>query len=54
MFREGKVGMYEGIVEPDILHGCEVCTLNVQEHQRVKAVEIDCISVLGVRRINRV
>merc|ERR1712105_77335 len=30
---EAKVGMYEGIVEPTLLYGCEAWTLNVHERK---------------------
>jgi len=31
MSMEAKVGMYEGIVEPTLLYGCEAWTLNVHK-----------------------
>jgi len=47
---EAKVGMYEGIVEPSLMYGSEVWSLNVHERKRVEAVETNC----NVRRIDRV
>ena len=53
--REAKVGMYEGIVEPSLLYGCEAWVMNVHERRRVEAVEMNCLrSICGVRRIERV
>ena len=39
--REAKVGMYEGIIEPSLLYGCEVWSLKVCERKRMEAVEIN-------------
>ena len=38
---EAKVGMYEGIIEPSLLYGCEVWTLKVRERKRMEAVEMN-------------
>ena len=35
IFRETKVGMYEGIFEPSLLYGCEVWSLKVRERKRM-------------------
>ena len=62
MGRQGKawealkdVGMYEGIIEPSLLHGCETWVLNVHDRKRMEAVEINCLrNICGLRRIDRV
>ena len=55
MSMEAKVGMYEGIVEPTLLYGCEAWTLNVHERRKVEAVEMSCLrSICGVRRMDRI
>ena len=40
--QEAKVGMYEGIIEPSLLYGCEVWTLKVCERKRMEAIEMKC------------
>ena len=53
--REAKVGMYEGIIEPSLLYGCEVWSLKVRERKRMEAVEMNCFrNICGLRRIDRV
>ena len=53
--REAKVGMYEGIVEPSLLYGCEAWVMNVHERKRVEAVEMNCLrSICGLRRTDRI
>ena len=53
--QEAKVGMYEGIIEPSLLYGCEVWTLKVSERKRMEAVEMNCLrNICGLRRIDRV
>ena len=53
--REAKVGMYEGIIEPSLLYGCEVWSLKVLERKRMEAVEMNCLrNICGLRRIDRV
>ena len=53
--REAKVGMYEGIIEPSLLYGCEVWSLKVHERKRMEAVEMNCLrNICGLRRIDRV
>ena len=53
--REAKVGMYEGIIEPSLLYGCEVWSLKVRERKRMEAVEMNCLrNICGLRRIDRV
>ena len=53
--REAKVGMYEGIIEPSLLYGCEIWVLNVRDRKRMEAVEMNCLrNVCGLRRIDRV
>ena len=37
----GKVGMYEGIIKPSLLHGCEAWALNVCERKRMEVVEMN-------------
>jgi len=55
MSNEAKVGMYEGIVEPSLLYGCEAWVMNVHERRKVEAVEMRCLrSICGVRRIDRI
>ncbi|MEL7302024.1 MAG: reverse transcriptase family protein, partial [Pseudomonadota bacterium] len=55
MSMEAKVGMYEGIIEPTLLYGCEAWVLNVHERRKVEAVEMSCLrSICGVRRIDRI
>ena len=47
--------MYEGIIEPSLLYGCEVWTLKVGERKRMEAVEMNCFrNICGLRRIDRV
>ena len=41
--REVKVGMYEGIVKPNLLYGCEAWVMNIHERRRVEAVEMNCL-----------
>ena len=38
--REAKFGMYEGIIEPSLLYGCETWVLNVSDRKRMEAGEI--------------
>ena len=53
--REAKVGMYEGIIEPSLLYGCEMWPMNVHERKRMEAVEMTCLrNICGLRRIDRV
>ena len=53
--REAKVGMYEGIIEPSLLYGCEAWTLKLHERKRIEAVEMNCLrNICGLRRIDRV
>merc|ERR1712002_507535 len=53
--REAKVGMYDGIIEPSLLYGCETWVLKVQDRRRMKAVEMNCLrNICGLRRIDRV
>ena len=53
--REAKVGMYEGIIEPSLLYGCEVWSLKVRERKRMEVVEINCLrNICGLRRTDRV
>merc|ERR1712002_866144 len=53
--REAKVGMYEGIIEPSLLYGCETRVLNVQDRRRMEAVEMNCLrNICRLRRIDRV
>ena len=50
--REEKVGMYEGIIEPSLLYGCEVWSLKVCERKRMEAVEMNCLrNICGLRRM---
>ena len=46
--QEAKVGMYEGIIEPSLLYGCEVWTLKVRERKRMEAVEMNCLRIYVV------
>ena len=53
--REAKVGMYEGIIEPSLMYGCEAWVLNVRDRKRMEAVEMNCLrNICGIRRIDRV
>merc|ERR1712002_494408 len=53
--REAKVVMYEGIIEPSLLYGCETSALNVKDRKRMEAVEMNCLrNICGRRRIDRV
>ena len=53
--REAKVGMYEGIIEPTLLYGCEAWVMKARDRKRVEAVEMNCLrNICGVRRIERV
>ena len=50
--REAKVGMYEGIIEPSLLHGCEVWTLKKCGRKRMEAFEMNCLrNICSLRRI---
>ena len=52
--RKAKVGMYEGIIEPSLLYGCEVWTLKVSERKSKEAVEMNCLrNICSPRRIDR-
>ena len=52
---EAKVGMFESIVAPTVLYGCETWMLNARERQRVNVMEMKCLrSICNVRRIDRV
>ena len=52
--QEAKVGMYEGIIEPSLLYGCELWTLKVRERKRMEAVKMNCLrNICGLRRIDR-
>ena len=52
--REAKVRMYEWIVEPSLLHGSEVCGLNVHERKRTEALEMKCLrNICGMRKMGR-
>ena len=47
--------MYEGIIEPSHLYGCEVWTLKVCEKKRIEAVEKNCLrNICCLRRSDRV
>ena len=51
----GKIGMYEGIIEPSLLYSCEVWTLKVGERKRMELVEVNCLrNICGLRRTDRV
>merc|ERR1712002_1100659 len=53
--REAKVRMYEGIIEPSLLHCCETWALNKKDRKRMEAVEMNCLrNICGRRRIDRV
>merc|ERR1712002_286773 len=53
--REAKVGIYEGIIEPSLLYGCETWVLNGQDGGRMEAVEMNCMgNICGLRRIDKV
>ena len=53
--RETKVGMYEGIIEPSLLYGCEVWSLKVREGKKMEADEMNCLrNICGLRRIDGV
>ena len=52
---EAKVGMYEGIIEPTLLYGCETWVMKKRDRKRIEAVEMNCLrNICGVRRIDRV
>ena len=47
--------MYEGIIQPSLLYGCEVWTLKVRERKRMEAVEMNCLrNICCLRRTDRV
>ena len=46
--------MYEGIIEPSLLYGCEVWSLKVRERKRMEAVEMNCLRNICGLRIDRV
>merc|ERR1712002_179932 len=44
-----------GIIEPNLLYGCETWVLKVQDKKRMEAVEMNFLrNICGLRRINRV
>ena len=52
---EAKVGMYESIVVPTVLYGCETWCLNARERKKVDVMEMKCLrSICGVRLVDRV
>ena len=53
--QQAKIGMYEGIVEPSLMYGCEAWVLNVRERRKVESVESDSLRrICGVGRLDRV
>merc|ERR1712002_1053795 len=53
--REAKVRMYEGIIEPSLLYGCETWALNVKDRKRMEAVVMNRLrNICGRRRIDKV
>ena len=55
MDAQAKLGMYEGIVEPTVLYGCEAWTLNVTEKRRLEAMEMTGLRAIAkVRRLDRI
>ena len=53
--QEAKVGVYERIIEPSLLYGCEGWMLKVHERKRMEAVEMNCLrNICGLRRIDGV
>ena len=47
--------MYEGIIEPSRLYGCEVWTLKLSERKRMEEVEMNCLrTIRSLRKIDRV
>ena len=53
--REAEAGMNEGIIEPGLLYGCGVWSLNVHERKIIEAVEMNCLrNICGLRRTDRV
>merc|ERR1712002_1141048 len=53
--REAKVGMYEGMIKPSLLYGCETWALNKKDRKRMEAVEMNCVrNICGRRRIDMV
>jgi len=52
---EAKMGMFEGIVVPSVLYGCEAWALNAWSRKRIKVLEIKCLrTITGVRWFDRV
>jgi len=47
---EAKMGMFEGIVVPSVLYGCEAWALNAWSRKRIEVLEMKCLrTITGVR-----
>ncbi len=52
---QAKIGMFEGIVVPTVLYGCESWALNAEERKRIEVMEMRCLrTICGVRWFDRV
>jgi len=52
---EAKMGMFEGIVVPSVLYGCEAWALNAWSRKRIEVLEMKCLrTITGVRWFDRV
>ncbi|XP_069947548.1 RNA-directed DNA polymerase from mobile element jockey isoform X1 [Cherax quadricarinatus] len=55
LFLEAKRGMYESIVLPTLLYGCEAWVVNVAARRRLEAVEMSCLRAMcGVNIMQRI
>ena len=53
--KNAKVGIYEGLIEPSLLYGCETWILNMRDMRGMEAVEINCLrNICRLGRIDRV
>lgn len=55
MSLQAKIGMFEGIVVPTVLYGCESWALNAEERKRIEVMEMRCLrTICGVRWFDRI
>ena len=52
---QAKIGMFEGIVAPSVMYGCEAWTLNARERRKIEVMEMRGLrTICGVRWYDRV
>ena len=53
--RQAKMGMYESIVVPTVMYGCEAWALNAKERKKLEVLEMKCLrTIAGVRWFDRI